>query len=84
MKKLISLLLVFVMLLAYIPAGAFAEETAFYTVAGTETLCGSGWDPGDVNNQMTLNKEGLYEITYENVPAGKHEFKVTNGTWDQS
>ncbi len=83
MKKLISWLLVFVMLVCYIPTAAFAED-AVYTIAGTEGLCGSGWTPGDMNNQMTLNAEGLYEKYYVDVPAGTHEFKVTNGTWDQS
>ena len=55
-----------------------------YIVAGTESLCGSGWNPGDVFNRMTLNADGLYEKVYANVPAGKHEFKVTDGTWDNS
>ncbi len=83
MKKLISMLLVLVMLLCYIPTGVFAEEV-LYTVAGTEDLCGSGWNPGDTSNQMTLNGDGLYEKYYEEVPAGNHEFKVTDGTWDNS
>ena len=34
---------------------------------------------------MPLNTlTGLYEKYFINVPAGHHEFKVTNGTWDQS
>ena len=81
MKKCISLLLVFVMLLCYIPAGAFAADGAYY-VAGTADLCGSTWACGDAKNQMTLNAEGLYEKTFQNVPDGTHEFKVTDGTWD--
>ncbi len=83
MKKLISWLLVFVMVACYIPTSVFAED-ALYTVAGTEGLCGSGWNPGDLNNQMTLNAEGLYEKYYIDVPAGTHEFKVTDGTWSNS
>ncbi len=83
MKKLISLLLVFVMLLCYVPTSVFAEE-ALYTVAGTEGLCGSGWNPGDTANQMTLNADGLYEKYYVDVPAGTHQFKVTDGTWSNS
>ena len=53
MKKLMSWLLVFAMLLSFVPAGVSAEE-GFYTVAGSDTLCGSGWNPEDTNNQMTL------------------------------
>ncbi len=83
MKKLLSLLLVLGMLLCYIPANVFAED-AFYTVAGTGSLCTSEWTPGDANNQMTLNEEGLYEKYYVDVPAGTHSFKITDGTWDNS
>ena len=84
MKKLMSWLLVFAMLLSFVPASVSAED-AYYSVAGTEDLCGSGWNPGDPNNQMTLNEEtGLYEKYYINVPAGRHEFKVTDGTWSNS
>ena len=84
MKKLMSWLLVFAMLLSFVPASVSAED-AYYSVAGTEDLCGSGWNPGDPNNQMTLNEEtGLYEKYYINVPAGRHEFKVTDGTWNNS
>ena len=79
MKKHISLFLVFAMLLCCIPVGAFAAEDAYYSVAGTGALCGSEWNPSDPANRMTL-----YEITYRYVPAGTYEFKVTNGTWDQS
>ena len=84
MKKFISYLLVVAMLICFVPAGVLAEEAALYTVAGTEELCGSGWNPGDLNNKMTLNADGLYEITYKNVPAGHHEFKVTIGDWSTS
>ena len=84
MKKLMSWLLVFAMLLSFVPASVSAED-AYYSVAGTEDLCGSGWNPGDPNNQMTLNEEtGLYEKYYINVPAGRQEFKVTDGTWSNS
>ena len=62
--------------------GAFAADEAYYTVAGSETLCGSNWNPEDSNNQMIPNAEGLYEKYYENVPAGTHECKITNGSWD--
>ncbi len=61
-----------------------SEPEAVYYVAGMEALCGSNWNPTDANNQMTYVAEsGLYEITYENVPAGSYEFKVTSGDWNQ-
>ena len=83
MKKCISLLLVFVMLFAYIPAGALAADPAYY-VAGTASLCESNWNCSDPGNKMTLNDEDLYEKTFYSVPAGNHEFKITDGTWDNS
>ena len=81
MKKFLSLLLVAAMLLCYLPAGVFAAESGYF-VAGTPGLCGSEWNNADPNNRMELNADGLYEKTYADVPAGKHEFKVTDGTWD--
>ena len=84
MKKQICLLLAIAMLVCCIPMSAFAADEAYYSVAGSDSLCGSGWDPTDSNNQMTLNAEGLYEKYYENVPAGTHEFKITNGSWEQN
>ena len=85
MKKHICLLMAIAMLVCCIPFSAFAADEGYYTVAGTEDLCGSGWNPEDSNNQMTLNAEtGLYEKTFESVPAGTHQFKVTDGTWTNS
>ena len=83
MKKFISLLLVFAMLVCYIPAMASGAEE-LYVVAGVDGLCGSAWNPGDMSNAMALNADGLYEKTYQNVPAGTYEFKVTNGSWDRN
>ena len=82
MKKLMSWLLVFAMLLSFVPAGILAAGSTYY-VAGTSSLCGSNWSNNDPNNRMTLDEEtGLYVKTFANVPAGSHEFKVTDGTWD--
>ena len=56
-----------------------------YSVAGEASLCGSAWDPSDINNMMTdTDEDGIYTITYENVAAGTYQFKVTDGTWTNS
>lgn len=56
---------------------------ANYYVAGSSSLCGSNWSNNDANNKMTLTN-GVYTKSYTNVPAGSHEFKITNGTWDNA
>ena len=70
--------LLLVALLATI--SAFAAD---YYVAGSSSLCGSNWSNNDANNKMTLTN-GVYVKSYANVPAGSHEFKITNGTWDNA
>lgn len=70
--------LLFVALFATI--SAFAAD---YYVAGSSSLCGSNWSNNDANNKMTL-VNGVYVKTYPNVAAGSHEFKITNGTWDNA
>ena len=65
-------------------AEAPAPVEANYFVAGVEALCGSNWSCDDPANKMTLKSSGLYEIVYKNVPAGTYEFKVTDGTWNNS
>ncbi len=67
-----------------IEGGVAATEPDCYYVAGTAGLCGSEWQCADEANKMTLNSDGLYEMVYQNVPAGDHEFKVTDGTWNNS
>lgn len=65
--------------------GEIVEVVEKYFVAGTATLCnGESWVPNAAVNQMTEGADGLYTITYENVPAGTYEFKVTDGTWSNS
>ena len=61
----------------FVAMSAFAD----YYVAGSSSLCGSNWSCNDANNKMTLT-DGVYVKSYANVPAGSHEFKITNGTWD--
>ena len=56
-----------------------------YSVAGEATLCGSAWTPEDINNMMLdEDNDGIYSITYDNVAAGTYQFKVTDGTWNNS
>ena len=80
MKKLLCLLMAMIMLVSCVPMGIFASGASYY-VAGVGAQCGSEWNPGDEANKMTLDSDGLYKKTYENVPAGSYEFKVTDGTW---
>ncbi|MGN0488296.1 MAG: starch-binding protein [Ruminococcus sp.] len=65
-------------------APTLPAEGTFHVVAGDSTLCnGVNWDPTSALNLMTLGDDGVYSITYENVPAGTYNFKVTtNGAWD--
>ena len=57
-------------------------EDAVYMVVGTQSLTGSDWDTTDTDNLMTKNADGTYTIVYSAVPAGTHEFKITeNGEW---
>ena len=57
-------------------------EDSVFMVVGTEELTGSNWGTGDPANRMTKNDDGTYTIVYPQVPAGSHEFKITeNGAW---
>lgn len=56
-----------------------------YYVAGSGALCnGKEWDPGAAENVMTKGEDGIWTITYTNVPAGEYELKVTAGNWDNN
>lgn len=54
-----------------------APAMADYYVAGTF----NGWDAG--GNVMTDMGGGIWQVELTGV-AGRQEFKVTNGTWDQN
>ena len=50
-----------------------------YTVAGTENLFGSNWEPGDATNDMVKGEDGIYTWTKEGVEFAAEEvveFKV--------
>ena len=56
------------------------------TVAGTESLLGSSWDPTDVSNDMTFCDDGTCYYLTKTVylAAGEYEFKVVNDhNWDK-
>ena len=65
-------------------APTLPAEGTFHVVAGMPELCnGVNWDPASPLNLMTLGDDGVYSITYTNVPAATYGFKVTtNGAWD--
>ena len=54
-----------------------------YYVAGVAALCGSEWNNADPANLMTWNGTA-FEKVYTNVPAGTYQFKITDGTWDNT
>ena len=67
------------------PTSGPVEVVVEYFVAGSAGLCGVEWNPAADANKMTdTDKDGIYTITYTGIAAGNYEFKVTNGTWDQS
>ena len=82
MKRLISVLLCLALCMGVLTMAVSAAGS--YYVAGTAKLCGSEWSCNDAKNIMTDNGDGTYTKTFNNVPAGKHEFKITDGTWDNS
>ena len=48
-----------------------------YTVAGSDTLCGTGWDTNNTDNDMVWDEAaGVYTKVYTNLAAGSYEFKV--------
>lgn len=67
-----------------VPSTPEIPENASFYVAGVAALCGEDWNPGAEANKMTVGASGLYEKTFENVPAGSYALKVTIGNWDLS
>jgi hypothetical protein len=56
-----------------------------YYVAGSKGLCNDiEWDPAAEANKMTKGDDGIWTITFSNVPAGEYELKVTAGSWDNN
>ena len=57
-------------------------DTAFYVTGGGDVL--GNWDADYPKGKMTNMGNGTVAVTFQRVPAGTHEYKVTNGTWDLS
>lgn len=66
--------------------GMQAQDT--YTVAGTEALLGSNWDPADTNNDMASTDGKTFTLVKQELTlkgGGKYEYKVLkNRSWDTS
>ena len=54
-----------------------------YYVAGVAALCGSEWNAADEANLMSWNGT-LFEKVYEGVQPGVYQFKITDGTWNNT
>ena len=54
-----------------------------YYVAGVAALCGSEWNAADEANLMTWNGT-LFEKVYAGVQPGVYQFKITDGTWNNT
>ena len=54
-----------------------------YYVAGVAALCGSEWNNADPANLMTWNGTA-FEKVYTAVAPGTYQFKITDGTWDNT
>ena len=80
MKKLFKKIATVVAAVAMVTAmttTAFAADEVV-RVAGAPELNGVGWEPKDAP-KMTAKGDGTYEITFDNVKAGEHSFKVVKG-----
>ena len=63
-------------------APVIQEETNIYRVVGSADFMGN-WDPANDQGIMTEVSPGVYKVTFEDVPPGNYELKVTkNGTWE--
>lgn len=81
MKHLFSMLLLAMLCLV----GSIEVKAADYYVAGdgNGSWCdGKSWDAA--GSMMTDNGDGTYSITFKDVAADIHQFKVTDGTWSNS
>ena len=54
-----------------------------YYVSGNCEAMGD-WNAAPAQCQMRLRSDGSYGIVFKQLPAGEYEFKVTDGTWNNS
>ena len=54
-----------------------------YYVAGVAALCGSEWNAADTANLMDWNGT-VFEKVYAGVQPGVYQFKITDGTWNNT
>lgn len=48
-----------------------------YTIAGSDTLCGTSWDTNNTDNDMEYDAAaGVYKKVYTGLAAGSYEFKI--------
>ena len=66
--------------------GIYGQEIEVtYILAGSDTLCGTAWDPSNTANKLTdADGDKVYTIVYPSVVPGTYEFKVTDGSWNNS
>ena len=59
---------------------------AVWTVAGSQTVFGTEWDPTDFRNDMVQTKDGVFELVKYNVTleaGSEYEYKIVcNHSWD--
>ena len=68
---------------ATVPSTEPSDLSDYRVVGDTEWL--GSWDPSNESGRMMEISEGVYQITFKNVPVGTYEFKITKGgTWDEN
>ena len=70
-------------LINFMMSGSWPVPEMVYTVAGTESVFGSDWDPADENNNMVKGADGVYTLTKTGVNVTDNfEFKIVgNHDW---
>ena len=63
--------------------GKSVDNGPKYYVSGNCKAMGD-WNAAPAQCQMRLRSDGKYAIVFKQLPAGKYEFKVTDGTWNNS
>ena len=72
-------------LINFLLSGSWPVPEMVYTVAGTESVFGSNWDPADENNNMVKGADGVYTWTKTGVNLTENfEFKIVgNHDWGE-